>query len=269
MGKPKSISQTTPLRQQLHRALDPRARSAKGLSPLNIALAALILLATLVAIMETEPTLDRIWGPTFAAAELTFGILFSVEYALRLWTAPERAPERSPWRERLRFVVSPAALADLVAIVASLSAVGGTGGMLLRLVRLGRILRLAKLGRMSRAFEHLVGAFSSRRDELLLSLCAALFLMTISATALYLVEGPIQPDKFGSIPRALWWAVATMTTIGYGDVYPISPIGKMLASLTAIFSIGLIAMPTGILASAFSDAIQRHRKSQAPGSDPS
>ena len=131
--------------------------------------------------------------------------------------------------------------------------------MLLRMARLGRILRLAKLGRMSRALEHLSEAVSSRREELLLSLMAGFFLMVVAATALYLAEGAIQPDKFGSILRALWWSVATMTTIGYGDVYPVTPLGKVLAAITAIFSIGFIALPTGILASAFSDAVQRHK----------
>jgi voltage-gated potassium channel len=85
-----------------------------------------------------------------------------------------------------------------------------------------------------------------------------------SATALYLVEGPVQPEQFGSIPRALWWAVATLTTIGYGDVYPVTALGKLLAGVTAITSIGLVAMPTGILAAAFSDAMQRRRLSREP-----
>ncbi|MFZ3008304.1 MAG: potassium channel family protein [Phenylobacterium sp.] len=246
------------VRRRLYTALDPRARST-GLSPLNLVLAILILSATGLAIAETEPTLLPNYGRAFARAELVFGVLFALEYAVRLWTAPERNPGGAAWRERLRFLITPAALIDLVAVLASLAVAGGSSALLLRLVRLGRILRLAKLGRMSRAMGHLLEALNSRRDELLLSLFAGLLLMLVSATALYLAEGAIQPDKFGSIPRALWWSVATMTTIGYGDVYPITPLGKLLASIAAISSIGLIAMPTGILAAAFSDAVQRHR----------
>lgn len=89
----------------------------------------------------------------------------------------------------------------------------------------------------------------------------------IAATALYLVEGPVQPEAFGSIPRAAWWAVATLTTIGYGDIYPITPLGRILGALAAIASIGLVALPAGILAAAFSDAMKARRSSEAAGSE--
>jgi voltage-gated potassium channel len=91
--------------------------------------------------------------------------------------------------------------------------------------------------------------------------------MLVSATALYLVEGPEQPDKFGSIPRALWWAAVTLTTIGYGDVFPVTPLGKLLAAMTAMAGIGLIAAPTGILAAAFSEAFQRQHHRRAAHDD--
>lgn len=247
------------LRRRAYHQIEPQAR-AHGLSPANKALVALIILATALAITETEPTLIRTYGRAFTWAEYMLGSLFALEYAVRLWTAPERQPGRPAWRARLGFMLSLAAIADLIAVVSSFMIVGTSGTLLLRWVRLARIVRLAKLGRMSRALDHIVEAVLSRRDELLLSLVAGLSLIVIAATALYLTEGAVQPDKFGSIPRALWWAVATMTTIGYGDVYPITPLGKVLASVTAILSIGLIAMPTGILAAAFSDGMDRHRR---------
>lgn len=248
-------------RQQAYRQIEPRVR-LHGLSPVNKVLVALIVAATALAIIETEPTLIAVYGRAFTWMEYALGSIFAVEYAIRLWTAPELYPEQPAWRARLRFILSLAAIADLIAVVSSFVAVGASGALLLRWVRLARIVRLAKLGRMSRALDHIVQAVLSRRDELLLSLVAGLLLIVVAATALYLAEGTVQPDKFGSIPRALWWAVATMTTIGYGDVYPITPLGKFLASVTAILSIGLIAMPTGILAAAFSDAMERHRRAR-------
>lgn len=247
------------LRYRVHNQFDPKARQEKGLSTVNRFVIGMILAATVLAIIETEPAIMLRYGPVLLVTELTIGTMFALEYAIRFWIAPERHPGRPAWRERFRFVVSPSAIADAIAIVSSFAIVGGTSAILLRWIRLGRIVRMAKLGRMSRAFDHIVVATISRRDELLLSLTAGLTLMIGAATALYLAEGAVQPDKFGSIPRALWWSVATLTTIGYGDVYPITPLGKCLAGLTAIFSIGLIAMPTGILAAAFSDAVQRHQ----------
>jgi hypothetical protein len=118
-------------------------------------------------------------------------------------------------------------------------------------------LSLAKLGRMSTALRNLSLAITSRRYEFFVTMGLALCLLLFGATALYWIEGPLQPDKFGSIPRALWWSVITLTTIGYGDVYPRIPAGKFVAGLFAIAGVGVIALPTGILAAAFSDAVQR------------
>jgi voltage-gated potassium channel len=255
------------LRRRTHQQLEPPAR-VRGLSLANRILVTLILVATALVIVETEPTLTKIYGLAFAVSEYLLGTVFALEYAARLWTAPERHPDWPAWKARLGFMGSPAALADLAAVISSFVVVGTSGALLLRWIRLARIVRLAKLGRMSRALNHMVEAVVSRRDELCLSLAAGLALIIVAATALYLAEGAVQPDKFGSIPRALWWAVATMTTIGYGDVYPITALGKVLASITAILSIGLIAMPTGILAAAFSDAMERHRRGREDVEEP-
>jgi voltage-gated potassium channel len=254
------------LRRRVYAQIEPQVRP-RGLSLTNRFLVALILIATTLAIIETEPSLIQACGRAFVLAEYVLGAVFALEYAARIWTAPERHPDWPAWKARLGFVISPAALADLAAVISSFMIVGSSSALLLRWIRLARIVRIAKLGRMSRALNHMVEAVVSRREELFLSLAAGLALIIVAATALHLAEGAVQPDKFGSIPRALWWAVATMTTIGYGDVYPITALGKVLASVTAILSIGLIAMPTGILAAAFSDAMERQRRDRADGEE--
>ena len=246
------------LRARIYRQLDPEARK-RGLSPTNFVLAVLIVVASVTAIMATEPTIYGQFAKAFVMAEWVFGGIFLVEYLARLWVAAERTDDGGPWKARLGFVLSFSGVIDLLSVIATLTP-GAPAGPLLRAFRLMRVLRLAKLGRLSSAWRHMGEAIRSRRAELTLSLFAGVGLMVLSATLLYLVEGDAQPDKFGSIPRALWWAVATLTTIGYGDIFPITPLGKVLASITAVTSIGLIALPTGILAAAFSDAMARHRE---------
>jgi voltage-gated potassium channel len=245
-------------RARMFEQLDPRARQGQGLTPTNIVLSLLILFATLLAITETEPTIEGPNGPLINLLETGLGIVFLIEYAARLWSAAEAPAHGLPWKGRVAYALSPASLIDIVSVLASF-APGVHGLLVFRLFRLLRILRLAKLGRMSRAWTHMAEAIAARREELFLSLVVGVGLMIASATLLYLAEGAAQPEKFGSIPRALWWAVSTLTTIGYGDVYPVTLLGKVFAAVTAVASIGLVAMPTGVLAAAFSEAVQRHK----------
>ncbi|WP_068876756.1 MULTISPECIES: ion transporter [unclassified Phenylobacterium] len=247
-----------PLRRRVHDQLEPAWRS-DGVSWLNRFLIAAILASVAVALLETEPTVISGRENLFRAAELGFAAIFAVEYAVRFWTAAEDGG----WRARLRWIVSPAAIIDLLAILPAIFAAVAAPSYLLRLARLLRILRLAKLGRFSKAWSLVARAIASRRYELLLTFYGAVVIMIVSATLLYLAEGPVQPEKFGSIPRALWWSVVTLTTIGYGDVYPETLLGRVFAAMTAVFGIGLIAAPTGILAAAFSDALQAQRDEKA------
>ena len=253
-------------RRALHVQLDPLARRARGLSPLNKLLVVLIILAEVAAVLETEPMISQGREALFRGLELLFGLLFLIEYVARLWVAVELPAFATVKFPRLRYAATPAAIIDLLAIVPALLAVSAGGSLVLRLFRILRILRLAKLGRMSRAWRDIAAAVHSRRTELILTLGFALVAMLVASTLLYWAEADAQPDKFGSIPRALWWSVVTLTTVGYGDVYPVTPLGKLFAAVLAICGIGLIALPTGILAAAFSDAMQRRReRDQAEG----
>lgn len=249
-------------RARLYDQLDPTARPHK-LSPVNRALVIVILAATALAIVETEHTLLDTHRWLFHGFELTFAVLFLAEYAARIWTAAERPGPEPVWRKRLRFVFSVEGVLDLLAIVTAFLPYLMAESAIARSARLIRVIRLAKLGRYSETLRYLREAIRSRGDELLLSLTVGLVLMLTASVALYLIEGHVQPEKFGSVPRALWWAVATMTTIGYGDVYPITPLGRFIAAVLAVLSIGLIAMPAGILAAAFSDAVIRGRHDDA------
>ena len=249
------------IKKAVFREVDPSART-NGLSVTNRLVIGLILLAVASAVVETEPTITAGREQFFRTVEIGFSVIFLAEYLVRFWIAdlsPAYAGSRWP---RLKFATSPSAIIDLIAIIPPMLAVAGGGTMALRFVRFFRILRLAKLGRFSRAWRDLADAIKARRDELLIAFSLAAFVMLIASTLLYWAEGDAQPDKFGSIPRAAWWAIVTLTTVGYGDVYPVTALGKFGSALVLIAAIGLIALPTGIFAGAMGEVIQRKSNSK-------
>jgi len=234
-------------RQRTYLALNPRGSPSLVARLLILA----ILLSTALAILETEDSLRIAWYGGFAAFELAFTALFTVEYAFRIWSAPEGGTSR------LRYALTPSSIIDLVVVVASLLPMVTTNVMMLRLLRVLRILRLAKMGRFSRAMASLHRALRARASHLGATLAMAVVFLLISSSLMYWSEGEAQPDRFGSIPRSMWWATVTMTTVGYGDVVPMTLLGKIVAGLTSMGGIVLIAIPTGILAATFSDELVR------------
>jgi voltage-gated potassium channel len=251
-------SKAMSVRRALWRQLDPTAYERGGLSPVNKVVVFIVAVASLFAILDTEPAIEHWWPELFSYSEIVFTWLFCIEYCIRLWVAGEN-PRFSGILGRFRYAITPAALIDLVAFLPSLIASNIPNLFLLRIFRLLRILRLARLGRFSLAVRHLSLAVRERGEELILSFMLATIVLVFSAAAMYLLEGDSNPEAFGSIPRALWWSVCTLTTVGYGDVYPHTALGRICSAITAIAGIGLIAMPTGILAAAFSDAFQKTR----------
>jgi len=153
-------------------------------------------------------------------------------------------------------MLTPMALIDLFSI-APLWFGAGSELLLIRIARLARIIKLGRVPGISAAINRLTDAVQERRFELYVSIGLALIVMLLASTAMYFIEGAAQPEIFGSIPRALWWGMATLTTVGYGDAYPITVGGKICAGIVAIAGIGLVAMPAGILAAAFSNAFQK------------
>ncbi len=243
------------LRAFLHNQLDPATRIA-SLSFANKFLATMIVLATLVAIVRTEPDIVTGNEAIFNILDLCFGAIFLIEYVLRSRTIVENTHYRGPLG-RLQFALKPGSIIDAIAIAATLAPFIVANLLPLRILRLAALVRVAKLGRLSSAMRRLGAAMAERRYELILTALVALVGMVVGATLMWWAEGDVQPDKFGSIPRAMWWAAVTLTTIGYGDVNPITAVGKALSVFMAVMGIGLIAMPTGILAAAFSDVLRR------------
>lgn len=248
------------VRDWLYRQLEPRAWPRHGLSPLNWLLGLLIVVVVTLTILETEPTIADGHQRFFDDFEFVAGLVFLVEYCTRLWVEVEN-PRFAKYRfPRIHYALTPIAIIDLVAILPALFAFGGAPSLVLRFFRVLRMLRLAKLGRTSRAWEHIRDAMYERRFEFGLIIGMVAVVVLISGSLLYWAEADVQPDKFGSIPRALWWAVITITTVGYGDTYPVTTVGKILGAIMALCGVMFIALPTGLFAASFTEAMQRHRE---------
>lgn len=247
------------LRKKLHTQLFVGAHPDGRLTLTNKVLITVILLAVGAGALATEPAISQRWHDALVIGELLFGAIFLLEYICRIYAAAEEPGDASASAKRLRFIFSPLGLIDLLVVVSTLMPLLTANAAMLRTVRLLRVMAVMKFGRFSRAIKEVWAAVSDRGDDLIVTVALAGVLLLFGATALYMTEGELQPEEFGSIPRALWWSVITLTTVGYGDATPITPLGKIFASMVALSGIALVAMPTGIMAAAFSEAMQRRR----------
>jgi voltage-gated potassium channel len=251
------------LRHRLYREMEPSARDRPGLSRANTAIVGLVLLSFLLFALETEPSIQEPARTWLSLLNLAVLGAFAVEYLLRMWICSEN-PAHQGTAGGLRYIFSPYALADLAAFLPEMIWLllphGGDDSMLMFL-RVLRLVRLIKIARFVPAFEILGAALKRAGSQLLTALAMALALVFVAAVLLYFIEGVGQGrEQFASIPRSIWWAIATLTTVGYGDVYPITVGGKVAASVIAFAGIGVVALPTGIVASAFSDELREREK---------
>lgn len=220
-------------------------------------LIALVLLNVVTVVLESVPSFQQQYKAEFMAIEVFSVAVFIVEYLARLWVAVEHGPleQHSPWKARLLHAVSPGMLVDLLAILPFFLMVFISPDF--RVLLLFRLMRFFKIARYSTGMRSLLDAIYAERNAL--AACAGILggLVLISASFMHLVEHEAQPDKFGTIPDSMYWAIITLATVGYGDVVPITALGKLIASVTAVLGLGMLALPVGILATAFSEVIHR------------
>ena len=191
-------------------------------------------------------------------------VVFTVEYALRILTADFLYPESGTIKARVKYVFSPMALVDLVAILPFWLPMLLPGTMLgLRALRLVRLLRIFKLNRYFDAIKSLGEVIVLKKRELLGSLFFVSILMLISSLLMYSAEHEAQPDVFRNAFSGLWWAVATLTTVGYGDIYPVTALGRLLGAFIAFSGLAAVAIPTGIISSGLMEALSRGREAKA------
>jgi voltage-gated potassium channel len=248
------------IQKKIYLLLESPADDNKARKLIIYFIAAMILLNVLVVILETKHELFIEYESYFTVFDLFTVVVFSIEYALRVWVCVRNPKYSSPVKGRIRFALSPLALVDLIAITPFyLPLIIPIEFRTLRLLRLLRIFRVLRLCRYSNAFETFADVLKSKKEEIVITIIMAVIILTLASSALYAVEREAQPEKFASIMDAMWWAVVTLATVGYGDVYPITPLGKFITALVALSAIGLFALPAGILASGFAESFQKKR----------
>ena len=215
-----------------------------------------IVLSVVSIVLESFASLAVRWHTAFRVFGIVSVAIFTLEYILRIWTADLLYPDsRHP---RLRYFFSFMALIDLMAILPFFIprvSIDLRFLRMTRLLKLMRLLRVFKLGRYLDAVDTLVKVLKESRQQLVISVGLCLFVMLFSAIIMYTVENSVQPEKFPNVIASLWWAMCTLTTVGYGDVYPVTAVGRFLASVISLVGIGVIAIPTGIIAAGFTAAI--------------
>ncbi|MEW6745267.1 MAG: potassium channel family protein [Planctomycetota bacterium] len=223
-----------------------------------------LILANVVAlVIETMEPVRELAGPLFDAFETFSLAIFTVEYTLRLWSCTVSSDYAHPVRGRLRFARTPFAIVDLLAIAPAFLPFISADLRVMRSLRLFRLLRLAKLARYMKTLQLIGRVVCAKREELLLTLSVLALLLLLASSLIYFAEHGAQSEAFSSIPASMWWAVTTITTVGYGDLIPVTVPGRLLAAIIAILGIGMFALPTSILGAGFLEELQK--KKEVPG----
>ena len=230
----------------------------------NFFMTVLIIVNVLAVILETvEPLRTRYLAP-FSIIDIVSISIFTVEYFLRVWICTLNPAYSPPVTGRLRYMVSAYAIIDLLAFLPFyIPAFIPVDLRVLRILRMFRFIRVLKLGRYSHACKRSM-PFHQTAKELLLALSILFIVLVISSSAMYYAEHDVQPDKFASIPDAMWWAVVTLATVGYGDIYPITSLGRVIGAVVVVTGIAIFALPAAILSAGFIEVIQEKKTVVCP-----
>ena len=223
----------------------------------DIFIIVLIFINILAVILESVKYLQSRYKFLFDVIELISIAIFTVEYILRIWSITEKKHYQNPISGRLRYLFTFYSIIDLLSVIPAYIPIFVTAdARVIRGLRLIRLFRILKLSRYNKAFGIIRDVILSKKEELVISLFAVLKLLVIASCLMYFIENKAQPEAFSSIPETMWWGVATLTTVGYGDVYPVTGLGKLMAGVMAILGVGLFALPAGILANGFSETLE-------------
>lgn len=227
----------------------------------------LIVLSLASILLATVDPVDARIGWLLDTTLVVAVLAFTAEYALRLWACTCEEAYADPVHGRIRFALTPLAIVDALALLPFYLALGAQivtlgSAEVSPVIQLFLVLFFLKLARYSKALRTLGHVLYKRRGELGAVLIVDLVLLVAVSSAMYLVEGPVQPEAFSSIPETMWWGVVTMTTVGYGDITPVTHGGRIIAGLAALLGVAMFALPAGVLGAGFTEAFQEAQEAQ-------
>lgn len=220
-----------------------------------------IILSVVELILVTVPGMLGRFFWAFVAVEIVTAVVFTIEYILRMWSCTADVRYQKPVTGRIRYALTPLVLIDLISILPYYLPllIPGANFAFLRTLR---VFRFFKLGRYSRSFRNMIKVLERNRESLLGTVFIIMVVLIIAAALMYQIEYAAQPEVFSSIPEAMWWGIVTIATIGYGDMVPVTPMGKALGFVISLIGIGLFALPAGILASGYSEVIREEQEDE-------
>ncbi len=220
----------------------------------------LIALNIIAIMLETVVSIEEKFHDYFILFNILSVIVFTIEYVLRIWVSVESDFPGTSIKKRVKYIFSPMAIIDLLAILPFYLAFFPIDMRFLRALRLLRILRIFKIGRYSNSLGTMGRVFAKKRDDLLITFFLILILLVVFANLMFYIENSAQPDVFSNVFQAMWWGIVTVTGVGYGDIYPITTLGKVLGGFIAILGIVTVALPIGILGAAYVEDTEKKQK---------
>lgn len=249
-----------PIKKKVHSLLHPELDSTKWDKVLNGFIIILIILNITAVMLETVPSIHEPNKEFFRLFDLFSVIIFTIEYVLRVWSSNHDPKYAHSFHGRLKYMLSPDALIDLLAILPFyVHVMVGLDLRVLRILRLLRFLRLFRLTSYMKSARMVRSVFKKRANDLKLSLVLIFFLMIIASCLMYFAEHAAQPAIFSSIPASIWWAVVTITSVGYGDMVPITLLGKILTGIISLLGFAVFALPAGIITAGFLEEMSKSK----------
>lgn len=257
------------IRARVYQLLHPVESESRTAHHIELALMLLIFLNITTLILESVQEINSKYGDFFRQVEIFSVIIFTIEYMLRVWSSAENPKYKKPVTGRLRYMGSTMAVVDLLAILPFYLSYLPIDLRFLRIIRLLRLFRLLKIVRYLKALNLIQAVLREKKEQLYLSVMFIFFLLIIISTLMFYVENDAQPNVFTSIPASMWWGIETLTTVGYGDMLPVTPYGRLLGGMISVLGIGLFALPAGILSSGLTEhlqnaAIHKRKKIKCP-----